>query len=411
VTVPATEQQSRESGQTLKLVTNGRLTGIPHVVELRYALVGGSFFLLAGNPNSDWAMNALASKEARLKIGERAYRVVVMLASTAQRSQILDVFHRKYGSRIVNQWYGNARVCLRLDVIGQATERAVRGEVDAETSFTQWKKLGADYYQSVVDAFDSASEEYDYTISRNYINNWIRKRSINEIRKLVTQDDLLLEIGCGTGAEAIELSRYVRGIVATDISDKMLTILKKKAIAKRLETKIFTVRLRASQVVDVQPFLPKETVRVAYSLNGALNCEPELDRVPGLLSRIISTNGYFVCSIRNTLCLPETISHSLVLQLDKLNTRKNQPTMVSVGGMDIPSLYYPPNRFVHFFHPFFRVKKIIGLPAFMPPAYLNDYYLQTGILGHLLQRLETILGDWFPFNRFGDQTLFVLQRR
>jgi hypothetical protein len=84
--------------------------------------------------------------------------------------------------------------------------------------------------------------------------------------------------------------------------------------------------------------------------------------------------------------------------------------MVSVGGMDIPSCYYSPSRFANLFRPQFRVKKIIGLPAFLPPAYLSDYYLRTGKARLIPEKLELILGNRFPFNRLGDQTLFVFQR-
>jgi hypothetical protein len=84
--------------------------------------------------------------------------------------------------------------------------------------------------------------------------------------------------------------------------------------------------------------------------------------------------------------------------------------MVSVGGMDIPSYYYSPSGFAHIFRPHFRVRKMIGLPAFLPPAYLSNYYLRTGRVRLVLEKLEFLLGDHFPFNRLGDQTLFVFQR-
>jgi deazaflavin-dependent oxidoreductase (nitroreductase family) len=405
-------QIGRGLPRTLKLVTNGRKTGLPHIVELRYASVDGSFFLLSGNSKSDWALNMLASKKARVRIGERIHPVAVTVASNSQRDLVLEIFRRRYGSRTVNQWYSDSRLCLRLDPIGLSIVRgSVRGESEARTSFAEWRRMGTDYYHSVEEAFDSASEEYDYTISRNYINTWIRKRSISELLKLVKRDDLLLEIGCGTGTEALEMCRHVRGVVATDISGQMLTILKKKSFAKRLQSKIVPVRMRASQISEAKDYFPEGTPRIAYSLNGALNCEPELDKVPKELSEILSPHGYFVCSIRNTLCLSEALSHSAVLQLDRLNTRKNQPTMVSVGGRDIPSFYYPPDKFARIFRPFFEVKKIIGLPAFMPPAYLNDYYFQTGVVRPFVEKMETVLGGIFPFNRLGDQTMFVFQRK
>ena len=60
------------------------------------------------------------------------------------------------------------------------------------------------YYSAVSEAFDSASEEYDFTIRQNFINVWIRNRSIKEILSLTKPDDVLLEIGCGTGVEALQ---------------------------------------------------------------------------------------------------------------------------------------------------------------------------------------------------------------
>jgi len=190
----------------------------------------------------------------------------------------------------------------------------------------------------------------------------------------------------------------------------MLDLLTRKIRAKRLDRKIIAAKARASEVSRVKDLLPEGSVRVAYSFNGALNCEQDIDKVPGELSRVVQERGYFLCSIRNTLCLPEALSHSVALQFGKMNTRKDQPTMVSVGGLDIPSFYYSPTRFAQIFRSHFRVRKMIGLPAFLPPAYLSNYYLQTGKAGRILEKLEFMIGDRFPFNRLGDQTLFVFQR-
>ncbi len=400
-----------KSQWTLKLITNGRLSGLPHVTDLRYVHLDSSFFVLAGSARSDWVLNALARRNAKLKIGEIIYQTAVSTATSLEKERVLESFQRKYGSGVVGQWYRDAELCLRLDPLGPPSIRgAVRGESQTLLNFLRWKNQGTNYYQSVREAFNSASEEYDYTISRNYINTWIRKRSISELVKVTRQSDVLLEIGCGTGTEAIQISKHVTGIVATDISERMLDILRRKVLAKRLDRKILAVRFRASEVALAAGLLPNGNVRVAYSFNGALNCEPEIDRVPEQLSRITEENGYFVCSIRNTLCLPETLSHSLVFQFDKTATRKNQPTMVSVGGIEIPSYYYSPAAFAHFFRPYFRVRKIVGLPAFLPPAYLNDYYLRTGRVRPFLEKLELVLGEHFPFNRLGDQTLFVFQK-
>jgi SAM-dependent methyltransferase len=267
-----------------------------------------------------------------------------------------------------------------------------------------------DYYQEVSEAFDSASEEYDFTISHNFINRWIRRRSVDEVLRFVKTDDVVLEIGCGTGTEAIEISSSVDKIIATDISEKMIEILRKKVRSRGLAGKILPLRMGASHISRVSEFIDGEKVRVAYSLNGALNCEPRISEFPEELSKIIQNSGYFVCSVRNTICLSEALSHAAVFQFSKMAPRKKQPLIVSVGGMDIPSMYYPPGRFAKYFSRYFELKQVIGLPAILPPAYLSDHYLKIRRL-IALERIESLLSHHYPFNRYGDQTLFVFQKK
>jgi ubiquinone/menaquinone biosynthesis C-methylase UbiE len=395
---------------TLKLLTAGRRTGLPHIVELRFSRSEEAFFVLAGDRASDWVLNSLAG-EPRVRIGERVYPVSVGKATPQERAQTLEQFLTRYGARIVDTWYARAELCLKLQPTGPPTHRnALRGEMDAQLDFKSWKSEGNNYFSTVQDAFDSASEEYDFTISHNFINTWVRKRSIKELLRLAKPDDVLLEIGCGTGAEAIQISKKVRQIIATDISQGMLKLLRQKISARKLGT-VFPVQARAADISSIAPMFDGGKVRIAYSFNGALNLEPDMDKFPLELSKIVDRGGYFVCSVRNIFCLSETIAHAAVFQLDKIAPRRDQPTMVSVGGIDIPAFYYSTTFMSRLFKPYFRLRKLVGLPAFLPPAYLNDYCIRFRPVTSLLERLETVLAERFPFNRLSDQTLFVFQRR
>ena len=330
--------------------------------------------------------------------------------SEDERSRTLEGFAAKYGSRVVKDWYSEPGACLRLTPASAPTQRGVvKGEGDATATYAQWAAKEVGYYPAVAQAFDSASEEYDFTISHNYINTWIRKRSIAELLEVSKPEDTLVEIGCGTGAEAVEIAKHVSRIIATDISSKMLEILSKKILARRLSGKIVPLQIRASEIKQIAGLADLGQVQVAYSFNGALNCEPDLEQFGHSLSSVLAPGGYFVCSVRNSFCLGEALSHAAVLQFDRMAPRKKQPIMVSVGGMDIPAFYYQPKAFTRFFTSRFRVRKIIGLPAFLPPAYLSDYYLKFKSVASVLEKCETVLGGHFPFNRFGDQTLFVFQ--
>jgi deazaflavin-dependent oxidoreductase (nitroreductase family) len=399
-----------EKGGFIRLTTRGRKTGLPHTVRLRYVQMGDSIYVLAGSNNSDWVLNALDEHRGTIRAGDTLLDVSAELAGKAELDSVLELFRRKFGSQISDGWYGKSKTCLHLSPIGSPRKRgAPSSELKTKMSLRDWRRTGADYYADVASAFDSASEEYDFTIRNNFINTWIRRRSIEVLSRYIRPDDYLLEIGCGTGAEALEVSKKVQGLVALDVSQGMIDLLSAKVKAKHREGKVIPLKLAASELPRAKEFFGGHKIRVAYSFNGALNCEPRIHRFVSQLSDVLEPRGIFVCSIRNTLCLTEAISHALALQFDRMSPRKHQPVMVSVGGRDIPSAYYPPGTFSDFFKPRFKVKEVIALPGLLPPAYLNDYYLRLRRFTSVLERLDSALSGRFPLSRFGDQTLFVFE--
>ena len=371
----------------------------------------GRYYVLAGSPTSDWVKNMRTQASARVRLGEFIVEVRSSPLGEHERGMVVSAFESKYGSRDFRRWYPEGCVCLRLAPTGPASRRGVGpGELDAKTVYAGWASEYRDYRAEVANAFDLASEEYDFTIRRNFINTWIRRRSLQVLRSLVEPDDLLLEVGCGTGAEALEVADWVSGVVATDVSPRMTELVRAKAKAKGLIGKISPLTVSAAEIARVRESIGSRRIRVSYSFNGALNCEPRLDSFVSQLYSLLEPEGYFVCSVRNTTCATEMISHGLALQFSKATPRRFQPIMVSVGGVDIPSTYFSPSAFVSHFEPYFASVETMALPAFLPPAYLSDYYLRVRRFASLLERLEPLLSRHAPFNRLGDQTLFVFRK-
>lgn len=395
---------------TFKIVTVGRNSGLPHIVRVRYVQVGADLFTLGGNEESDWVKNVRRNGHVRMRTETLAYPAKAEV-SQQDRDRVMGLFERKYGKGLVSQWYEDS-VCVKLVPVGPPeVTREVKGEGDASKTFSQWRLEGRRYYGDVAMAFDSASEEYDVTIGRNFINTLIRQRSLETLYRLLRNDDVVLEIGAGTGAEAVLIARRVARVVATDISPAMVDLLRRKATARNMSEKMDAVRVAAADIAEVRKMLPGGRVRVAYSFNGALNCEPRLADFEAELASIVVPGGYFVCSIRNTLCLTEILTYAAVLRYSGMVKRKTQPIMVSVGGTDIPSTYYSVGRFLGFFRRDFDVERIMGLPVLLPPAYLNDYYVRARRVLRVLEGTDKALGSSFPFNRLGDQSLFVLRRK
>lgn len=398
------------NGETIKLVTKGRVSGLPHIVRVRFVRDGEDFLVLAGSSKSDWVKNIEREGRARVRSESAAFEARAW-RSPAEIDKVIGMFEKKYGGRLVAQWYPRSSVCVRLSPEGPAVvTKEVKGEGSATKSFADWKGERKGYYGEVASAFDSASEEYDVTIGKNFINTLIRQRSLEVLFEVIRPEDTLVEVGAGTGAEATQIARRVSGIVATDISQSMVDLLTLKARARGLQDRIISMRLPAAEIRRLRDMLPGGTARVVYSFNGALNCEPRLDKFVSGLTELVRPGGYFVCSIRNTFCLCEVLTYAALLRPAGMTKRKAQPMMVSVGAMDIPSTYYPASTFAAKFRQGFRLVKMVGLPVLLPPAYLNDYYVRARGLLKPLEGADRALASRFPFNRLGDQTLYVFRR-
>jgi ubiquinone/menaquinone biosynthesis C-methylase UbiE len=399
-------------GEFIRLVTRGRVTGLPHIVELRYAWDGGSYYVIAGSMHSDWVLNGVRQGVGVVRIGDLLCEVSFEQVDEAQTQRTLNAFRTKYSRKLVAAWYTQAYGAFRLTPISPFHRRgSARGELEAKTSLTEWRMGAADYYGSVAAAFDAAAEEYDFTIGNNFINTWIRKRSIEVLLCKTRPHDFLMEVGAGTGAEAIEVARHVRGVLAMDVSQSMIDLIAAKVKARHLENKVFPIRLAAFELPKARELLRGNRVRVAYSFNGALNCEPKLEEFVAALADMLEPEGVFVCSLRNTLCLTEAVLHAAAFQFDRMNPRKHQPMMVSVGGKEIPSTYYSSRDLARKFKPYFRTEEIIALPGLLPPAYLNSFYLKLRNVTSVFEGLDRRLSSFFPLNRFGDQTLFVFRKK
>jgi hypothetical protein len=58
---------------TIKLVTLGRSTGLPHIVRIRYVQAGTDLFALGGSRASDWVRNATMNEKVRIRSDTIAY--------------------------------------------------------------------------------------------------------------------------------------------------------------------------------------------------------------------------------------------------------------------------------------------------------------------------------------------------
>ncbi len=72
----------------------------------------------------------------------------------------------------------------------------------------------------VSEAFDRVAPIIDSVTARNPINAWMHHANMNALRSTFSSGDCLIELGCGTGTDAIELAKRGCRIFGFDISER-----------------------------------------------------------------------------------------------------------------------------------------------------------------------------------------------
>ena len=86
-------------------------------------------------------------------------------------------------------------------------------------------------YREIAHAFDVVAGDYDavYGSEGNAVMTWMRRESLALLYEAFPLGSHLLEIGCGTGEEAVALAQAGRRVLATDISPQMAARTQAKA--------------------------------------------------------------------------------------------------------------------------------------------------------------------------------------
>ena len=106
--------------------------------------------------------------------------------------------------------------------------------------------------------WDKISDRYEKRIIKN---RDAYNKTLENTRKHLNIDDVVLECGCGTGTTAIEFADSVKEISAFDISSKMIAIAERKAEAAKVENVHFT----QSTILDER--LKKESFDAVLAFN------------------------------------------------------------------------------------------------------------------------------------------------
>ena len=217
----------------------------------------------------------------------------------------------------------------------------------------------------------------------------------------------LVELGCGTGDEALTLADRGTEIIALDPSEGMLRIARAKAASRVLGTRIRFVRAAARDLPQLRNSLnqPLDGGYAAFSLA----YEPDLRPVAEGLHMLLRPGALSLASIPSKICLVEFILALLACHPSFAGRRLQPLHGHKVGHYSVPIRTYTPKSFAVAMGPHFALLRWHALPAIVPPPYMNRLYSRLKGGADALEKADPFLARHFPFRSVGDHFLALLR--
>ena len=262
-------------------------------------------------------------------------------------------------------------------------------------------------FAAVSRAYDSVGAELDAIVQRNPINAWMREASREVICRVIRPGATLLEIGCGTGADAIFFASKGHRVVAMDISPRMVELSRANVRAAGFEGKVV---VHEGRLHDLSPSLaggPDCPFGGAYA-NFSLTYEQPVREVGDLLYPLLAPGSPFLFTLPNKLCFSEPLLFLGTLRPGRMLSRFEEPRWGTIRGESILARAYSPSEVQVSLRGKFRVRGLRGVPVFLPPP--NWYTARFGWMVRAGKSLDRALSGHRPWNRLGDTTLFWSER-
>ena len=256
-------------------------------------------------------------------------------------------------------------------------------------------------------AFDSVAADYDGPRGNNELIQRMRLALWDTVLNVVPAGSNLLDLGCGTGIDALEFARCGYQVTATDWSPAMVGRTRVRAAIAGLESHVTVAHLGVQQLDRLD-----DEFDGIYSNFGPLNCAPDLHAVAAECSRLLRPGGKLVFSVIGRICPWEWGHYALRGRFKRAAVRATRgATAVGMNDHTIWTYYYLPREFYRAFAEHFSLESYRALSLFMPPPYLVNYYRRRRDWCERLGRLDDRLGGMPVLRNMGDHFLIVMRRR
>jgi SAM-dependent methyltransferase len=237
-------------------------------------------------------------------------------------------------------------------------------------------------------AYDAIAANYDAQVEGDA---WMRAVLHRHYARVFRTGDRVLDVGCGTGIDAVFLAQHGVGVVALDYSPEMVAQCRAKARSAELTLR---VDARVLSITDLHT-LPAERFDGLISAFAGLNTLPDLHQFAADAAQLVKPGGRLVLHLLNRFSLWEWlghVSHANWRAAREVGRRRTRD--FTIGGRPVRhTTYFADEAYGRFFHRCFALRGAYALGCLRPPHTVRRI---SAPVVRTLEWLDVRIGHW-PF--------------
>jgi SAM-dependent methyltransferase len=250
-------------------------------------------------------------------------------------------------------------------------------------------------------AFDRAAPSYDADFGTNPVGLLFRHAVQRRVLALVPPGARVVDLGCGTGEDAVPLAERGRLVHAIDVSERMVSLCRDKARQRGLAEEQLRVERRAAEDVAALggPF------DAAYSDFGVLNCA-DLSAVGRGLAQVLRPGAPVVVSVMGARPLPLGVERALTARGEARGRRPPH-----VGGLPVAVHHKGLHGLRHELGDAFTWRRCFALGVLVPGPDHGAWAARHPIAFGALAAVEGVVRGWPVLRALGDHLVLEGVRR
>jgi ubiquinone/menaquinone biosynthesis C-methylase UbiE len=264
--------------------------------------------------------------------------------------------------------------------------------------------------------FDGLAEKYDAMEAGNPILQWMRQRVQKAALSAFVPGGRLLEVGCGTGTDALFFVKNGYRVWGIDPSLEMLTAAREKIAAAGFAPQVDWLQGGADELDELFTQRDAGLFDGIFSNFGALNCVANLRQFAHRATPLLNPGGKILLCLMPPVCPWEMAYYLLRLRGREAFRRwrgrsGTNGIAARVGDRWVQTYYHSRAALTEAFSSAFTIEKQFFLGLFVPPPYLLRVVARYPKFFNGLVRCEKSLAAWPILRNLGDHVVVILQKR